>query len=241
MNLIIQKNSKYILPEFFSKILNYDYVDGIFLNVVKTLDNVLVVVNLTTSNESYVKTVYSNEFIKLKGFEVAKLDEVINYLNIIGYNKKVILNIIPYQATKLTEEQNKLLFLEYKEYARNLKEITDINNKLDIYIHSISRTLIDFIRKEKVNSKFGFSIAGYDLNYIDVDYYVFPVEMLNFPLIKQELDQNKEIMVYIGTEYELSYVYDIFKGDKKTNLTEEIFKSVYIIGDYPEILRETFL
>ena len=58
MKLIVQKNSKYVLPEFFSKIINYDYLDGISLNVVKTQDNVLVVVNLSSTVSFYVKTVY---------------------------------------------------------------------------------------------------------------------------------------------------------------------------------------
>ena len=169
------------------------------------------------------------------------MNEIIKYLKRINYKKKIFLDIIPYQPIKLTEEQNILLTKEYQDYARNLKEIINNNSGLDIYIHSISRTLIDFIRDEEIKAKFGFAIVGFDLNYIDVDYYVFTVDMLNFPLIKQELDQNKEVMVYVGTDYELSYLYDIFKGDKKTDLTKEIFKSIYIMGDYPEILRETFL
>lgn len=241
MNLLVQKSSKYTLSEFFSKIIKYKYLDGIGLNVVKTIDNILVVVNLSNSEASYIKTVYSNNFLDLKGFEVVPLSEVINYLKKIDYKGKIFLDIIPYQPIKLTEEQNKILILEYKEYARNLKDIINKNQGLDIYIHSISRILIDFIRKEEIAAKFGFAIVGFDLNYIDVDYYVFSVEMLNFPLIKQELDRGKEIIVYIGTQYELSYVYDIFKGEKKTDLSEKIFKRIYIMGDYPEILKETFL
>ena len=240
MKLIVQKNVKYTLKEFFDEIINYDYLEGIALNVVKTKDNVLVVVNLSSQNPSFVKTVYSNEFVNLKGFEMFPLFEIINYLDKIGYKKKVILDIIPYQPIKLTEEQNKLLVDEYKEYARNLKEIF-INCNLDIYIHSISRTLIEFIKRENVKGKIGFAIVGFDLNYIDVDYYLFTVEMLNFPLMKQQLDSNKDVIIYFGTEYELSYVYDISKGNNKTKLTEHVFKDVYIMGDYPEILKETFL
>ena len=97
------------------------------------------------------------------------------------------------------------------------------------------------MKQNDLKVKYGFAIVGFDLYYIDVDYYLFTVEMLNFPLLKQQIDNKKEVMVYIGNDYELSYLYDIFLGDKKTNLTEEIFKSIYIIGDYPEILHKTFL
>ena len=240
MKILAQKNTKYTLPEFFSNVINYDYISGIVLNVVKTSDNVLVVINLSSGEESYVKTVYSNEFLNLKGFEMAPLKEIINYLKRINYKRKVILNIIPYLLIQLTEEQNKLLFLEYKEYARNLKNIIN-NSNLDMYIHSVSRSLIDLIKKENLKSKLGFAIVGFDLNYIDVDYYVFTPEMLNFPLMKQQLDNSKEIMVYIGTDYEISNLYDIFKGNKITDLTKEIAGSIYLIGNYPEVLNKTFL
>ncbi|MBQ8472102.1 MAG: hypothetical protein IJ501_01215 [Bacilli bacterium] len=240
MKILAQKNTKYTLSEFFSNVINYDYVSGIVLNVVKTSDNVLVVINLSSGEESYVKTVYSNEFLNLKGFEMAPLKEVINYLKRINYKRKVTLNIIPYLPIQLTEEQNKMLFLEYQEYARNLKKIIN-NSNLDMYIHSVSRSLIELIKKENLKSKLGFAIVGFDLNYIDVDYYVFTVEMLNFPLMKQQLDNSKEIMVYMGTDYEISYLYDIFKGNKRTDLTKEIANNIYLIGNYPEVLNKTFL
>ena len=240
MKILAQKNTKYTLSEFFSNVINYDYVSGIVLNVVKTSDNVLVVINLSSGEESYVKTVYSNEFLNLKGFEMAPLKEVINYLKRINYKRKVTLNIIPYLPIQLTEEQNKMLFLEYREYARNLKKIIN-NSNLDMYIHSVSRSLIELIKKENLKSKLGFAIVGFDLNYIDVDYYVFTVEMLNFPLMKQQLDNSKEIMVYMGTDYEISYLYDIFKGNKRTDLTKEIANNIYLIGNYPEVLNKTFL
>lgn len=240
MKLIVQKNAKYTLKEFFTEIINYDYLDGIALNVIKTKDNVLIVINLSSQSSSFVKTISSNEFVNLKGFEMIPLLEVIRYLEKIDYKKKVILDIIPYQPIKLTEEENKLLVEEYKEYARNLKELTK-NSNLDIYIHSISRALVNFIKHDDIKAKLGFAFVGFDLNYIDVDYYLFTVDMLNFPLMKQQLDNNKEIIVYVGTEYELSYLFDISKGKKKTKLTDEVFKNTYLMGDYPEILKTTFL
>lgn len=240
MKLLAQKNVKYTLPEFFSKVINYDFISGIVLNILKTKDNVLVVVNLRSADENYLNTIYANEFLNLKGFEMTPLKEVINYLNRIGYKKKVILNIIPYLPVQLTEEENKRLFLEYLEYVKKIKEILN-NNNLEMYIHSVSRSLIDLIKKENIKSKLGFAIVGFDLNYIDVDYYVFIVSTLNIPLLKQQLDNSKEIMVYVSTDYEISYLYDIFKGNKKTDLTKEISKSIYLIGNYPEVLNETFL
>lgn len=240
MQIIAQKNSKYTIPDFFGSVINFNYLSGIVLNVVKTLDNVLIVVNLSTTEISYLNTVYSNEFLKLKGFEFVKLDEIMKYLKRINYQKKIILNIIPLKPIQLTDKQNLLLIEEYKEYARNLREIVNQVNMENIYVHSISRSLLMIIKKENLNIKLGFAIAGFDLNYIDVDYYVFSVNMLNFPLLKEQVNLNKEIMVYIGNEYELSYLYDIFKGNKKTDLTTYIYEYIYLIGNYPEIVNETF-
>lgn len=240
MKIIVQKNSKYTLSEFFNQVIYLDYIEGIVLNVFKTSDNVLIVLNLTSHDEALFKTIYSNQFVNSKGLEMVPLQEVISYLNRINYKKKVLLNIIFYQPIQLTEEQNKLLVKEYNEYVSNLNKILS-NNSLILYIHSVSRTLINYLKKGNIKAKLGFAVVGFDLTYIDVDYYVFTVDMLNFPLLKQQLENNKEIMIYISSDYELSYMYDILKGVKKTDLTKEIGKELYLIGDYPELLNKTFL
>lgn len=239
MKLIIQKGEKYTNEDFFKQVIHYEYIDGITLNVAKTNDDVLVVFNLASSSNVLIKNIYESSYQQLKNLEVISLETVIRYLSQINYPKKILLNLIPYKLMQLTEEQNKLLIEEYKTYARLLKNcLQDIN--LQIGIHSVSRSLLEFVRKSNITTSFGFAVVGYDLNYIDVDYYIFTVDMLNLPLIKQQIGLGKDVIIYIQNDFELSFIYDMFLGAKKTDLTKEIYKDVHLMGNYPEVLKKTF-
>ena len=65
--------------------------------------------------------------------------------------------------------------------------------------------------------------------------------MLNFPLIKQELDLKKEVVIYIGNDYEMSLVYDLLFGSKKDKLANDIKDKISLMGNYPDLLQKTFL
>ncbi len=240
MNLIVQKSIKYNSQEFFNKIINLDYVSGITLNIAATKDNVLVVFNLASGNEVLIDSIYSNTFNQLKNIEMLTLVDVINYLNKIKYSKKVLLNLMPFEKKCTSEKDTKELYEAIQKYALNLENLLK-NNTLDLYIHSSSRPLLNEVMRHDIKCKFGFAITRSDLNYIDVNYYIFPFELLDFTLMKQQLDNGKEVMLFVGTGYEMSYVYDYLLGDKKTDLTKAIYEKVMLIGDYPDILAKTFL
>ncbi len=239
MKLIIQKSIKYSMDDFLDKIINLDYVSAISLNVTKTKDDVLVISNLTTTPEVIINNIYNSSYAKLKEFEVAKLEDVIRYLNYIDYKGKVFINLIPNEQPQLTEEQNKLLKIEFDNYAFELEKILT-SCKVNIYIHSASRSLLKVI-KGKINCQFGFIITENDLNYIDVDYYIFTVDTLNIPLMKQQIDLGKDVLIYLQDDYGLSLVYDVFFGDKKTSVTSDMAKKIYLIGNYPEVFKKMFL
>ena len=240
MKIIIQKGEKYSAKEFFNKIIDLEYIDGITLNVAKTTDNILVVFNLASSSSVLIKNIFTSSYEQMKNLEIIRLESVIRYLDQIHYPKKVLLNLIPYKPIQLTEEQNKLLMIEYENYASQLEEMLK-NLNIDIYIHSASRSLLEVVRRKEIPCQYGFAIVGYDLNYIDVDYYVFTVEMLNFPLMKQQINLKKKVMIYVQNDYELSIVYDLFIENKKSSVTEELSKEIYVIGNYPELLQKMFI
>ena len=126
MELIIQKSIKYSVNDFFNKIIHLDYIDGIALNIFKTKDNVLITFNLINNQESLLQNIYNSTYDNLQNLEVVKLETVINYLESINYSKKVYLNLVPFRQLQLTEEQNKVLMLEYEKYANNLADILKV-------------------------------------------------------------------------------------------------------------------
>ncbi len=241
MNLIIQKNINYNIQDFFNKVINLDYIDGVSLNVCVTKDDEIVVFNLTSGNDELVKSIYKNTYNELKNLELVKLEEIINYLNQIKYKPKTMLNLIPIEYKCVTEEESKALYNRINKYANNLENIFKNKDNLNLYLHSTSRSLINILNKKKIKCHLGYAITTTDLSYIDVSYFVFSYEMINLVLIKQELEKKKKIFLYVGSAYEISSVFDYLKGDKMTDLAKEIYDLIYIMGDYPELLKKTFL
>ena len=241
MNLIIQKSIQYNIQDFFNKVINLDYIDGISLNVGVTKDEKIVVFNLSSGNEELLKSIHHNTYNQLKNLEMVMLDDILSYLNKNNYKDKVMLNLIPIEYKCVTEDETKALFEKINRYVNNLLTIFKDKKNLNLYVHSTSRSLINLLSEKDKNIHLGFAITTTDLNYIDVKYFVFSYEMINLTLIKQELDLGKEIFLYVGSTYEMSSIYDYLRGDKKTKLADEIYDKLFIMGDYPQILKKTFL
>ena len=156
MNLIIQKNINYNIQDFFNKVINLDYIDGVSLNVCVTKDDEIVVFNLTSGNDELVKSIYKNTYNELKNLELVKLEEIINYLNQIKYKPKTMLNLIPIEYKCVTEEESKALYNRINKYANNLENIFKNKDNLNLYLHSTSRSLINILNKKKIKCHLGY-------------------------------------------------------------------------------------
>ena len=241
MNLIIQKSIKYNIQDFFNTVINLDFVDGISLNVGVTKDDKIVIFNLSSGNDELVKSIYSNTYNELKNLEMIMLDDVLSYLSKINYKGRVMLNIIPLEHKCITEDETKALMEKIKLFLNNLENILKDKTNLDMFIHSTSRNLVTLLKNKGLKIKIGFAVTTTDLNYIDVEYYVFAYEMINLILIKQEIDLKKEVFLYLGSAYEISSIYDYLRGDKATDLAKELYNELNLMGDYPELMKKTFL
>ena len=110
-----------------------------------------------------------------------------------------------------------------------------------MFIHSTSRNLVTLLKNKGLKTKIGFAVTTTDLNYIDVEYYVFAYEMINLILIKQEIDLKKDVYLYLGSAYEISSIYDYLRGNKATDLAKKLYNELNLMGDYPELMKKTFL
>ncbi len=241
MNLIIQKSIKYNIQDFFNTVINLDFVDGISLNVGVTKDDKIVIFNLSSGNDELVKSIYSNTYNELKNLEMIMLDDVLAYLSKINYKGRVMLNIIPLEHKCITEDETKALMEKIKLFLNNLENILKDKTNLDMFIHSTSRNLVTLLKNKGLKTKIGFAVTTTDLNYIDVEYYVFAYEMINLILIKQEIDLKKEVFLYLGSAYEISSIYDYLRGSKATDLAKKLYNELNLMGDYPELMKKTFL
>ncbi len=229
------------MQDFFNKVIDLDFVDGISMNVGVTKDSEIVIFNLSSGNDELVKSIYSNTYKELKNLELVMLEDVLVYLNNIKYKGRVMLNIIPLEHKCITEDETKALMEKIKLFINNLESLLKDKTNLDMYLHSTSRNLITLLKNKGIKASIGFAVTTTDLNYIDTDYYVFAYEMINLILIKQEIDLKKDVYLYLGSAYEMSSIFDYLRGDKATPLAKELYNKLNLIGDYPDIMKKTFL
>ena len=146
---MFKKSVRYSVQDFFQTVINLDYLDGISLNVFKTKDDILVTFNLILNSESLLQSISSSTFNEIQNLEIIRLDTVISYLSSISYKKKVYLNLVSFKELQLNEEQNKKAMFEFDLYTTKLLKIIN-NSGLNIYIHSVSRDLLDILKSKKV-------------------------------------------------------------------------------------------
>ena len=82
-------------------------------------------------------------------------------------------------------------------------------------------------------------LSPYETNYIDVDFYIFSPEMLSYPILKQQLEFNKEAMISSRGCGEMMIIYNFFNSLPQNEATE-LFNSISFISDYPLIIYKLF-
>ena len=122
--------------------------------------------------------------------------------------------------------------------------VTDFNEKfpnLKIHLHSINRSIVTIMKQKIKNRRIGFVIYNSDLNFVDVDYYIMTMNSFNDTIIDLLLKEKKETILYIHTDYYLSFIYDHYMGDRSTPYLQQVFKQLGLLTNYPEITYKIFI
>ena len=213
MKIITNKNFYSNMEEFLDEFLdNQNSLDGISLEVVLARDGVPMSIT-TTAYESVdnelIKQIQNTKSDNIKNDNIWPLERVLNKLR----------NII----NKINEDQVSSLF-----------SITNKYPALNFYISSLSRNIIFHLKNRETKNKIGVILSPYDDSYVDVDFYVFPPEMLNLSIMAEQLSINKELMISCAVCQNIKTVYEFLHNPKVKNLNE-IINKVAFISNYPII------
>lgn len=107
-------------------------------------------------------------------------------------------------------------------------KILDTTPNLTYYISSNNYNIIYYLKQTTLKYKIGVLLNPNELNYIDVDFYIFPTEMLNYSIIKQQLDIKKEVMIISYNNKDIITINNFFKSISNTNLPL-IINNLYLI------------
>lgn len=240
MKIIAQKNSDSNTIEFLKNSIQKDSIYGINLNIAYTKDNKIVVFNISSTSQAIINTIESSTLKELNNYEIILLDDILSKLSKYQFDKRIYINIVPSNNLVINDENIIEITKRMNEYVNELITIIDKYQNLTIQLHSTSQSIINILKQKTNNIKIGFVIYGDNLNYIDVNYYIITMNTFNDNIINLLLKNNKEVIIYIYSDYYISYIYEHYLGEKSTPHLQQVFKSLGIMTNYPEIVYKIF-
>lgn len=229
MKIIAHKHNTYNTELFLNSVIKRDYVDGSYIDVALTKDGKIVL--LSTSNNVYtdLQNIEQNTLNSIVGYTPLTLEDFLKLYPV--PDKNIYINLL-----------TSSVFMNYPKiqlYIQSLKETLDKFKDFTFTIVSNSQELVYYIYLEKMIHQTGLVIEDDNFNYLDVNTYVLTVPLLNDKIIKEQLNNNKEIMILLNSWDDLYTTVSHFVASivNKTSTQEEIDK-IALIGFYPRIIYQ---
>ena len=205
MSIIVRRNNLESPVSFLNNANDFNYIDGILLEVTMTKDRVIVIYNSTDTPGVTLDRIQNSNFEDLDKTSVEKLDTLLEY-----------------------QEKN-------SSYINLINEIIMKYPTLNTSLQSTNTHLIFYLKRIVKNSPIGLELIDENDNYVDVDYYIFPTTLLDYNVIKQQLNLNKGVMITIRISDDLVLLY-IFL-DKYPELLNDKYRIMFITN-YPKLVNE---
>lgn len=240
MKIIAQKSNNQNTTNFIEDSLTQEYIDAMSFNVTYTKDNSIVVFSENSVGIAVTNTINDSTLKELQGYEIILLDKLLKDLSEQPEKKDVYLNLAPTNQGVLSDENIKDIAKISDRYVENVKNIVEKYKNLTIHIHSVSRNLVTKLKEKITNFEIGFAFTGNDLSFIDVDYYVIVSNTRNDNIIDILLKENKKVIIYITSDYYISYLYEHYLGEKSTPYLQQTINKLSIMTNYPAIINKVF-
>lgn len=240
MKIIAQQTNYLNTYDFWNNIIKKDYIHGMSINIALTKDNQILTYNITDNDSSIINTIENSTLNQLNNYETQLLDDTLNSLNNLNITKDIYVNIAPFRIGVLTNENIKEVTDRINLYIDKIKEIINKYPTLTINLHTNNRNILTILKQKITNHRIGYVIHNQDLNFIDVDYYLITMNAFDDIIIDLLLKENKEVLLYINSNYDIYYIYNHYIGEKSTTYLQQIFKKLKIISNYPEIINKVF-
>ncbi len=239
MNVIAHAHNVCTSSEFQELIFNNENVCGLSLNLIMTRDHKIIIYTTAPNNPVSITALEMTPLDEIKNYHVWELDEVLSYFQNQTYNKKIFLQLIPLATGPITDDTVVAINKQNYTYVKIVTDIIQKYPNLQIHVSSLDYNLIYYM-KDLVNThKVGVTISYNNLNYVDVDFYEFPSNMVDLMMIHQQLNLGKDVVVLVRDDNDISL---LLKSFKKTDnaLAKQVFPKIIFNTTYPEIFYLTF-
>jgi hypothetical protein len=232
VEIIYLKDEKTSMHDFLEEALTNDIITGVFLSGTITKDNIPVVLNPTFYEDTVGVNYTFAEIQQMEQYDVISLEEILNILA--SYNKKIVLNVLPIYLFDVTQENLEEIIINAREYMTIFKSVLDLFPNENIYICTpVQRSL--FLLQEIIkNRKVGLVVTMFNLTYVDIDFYVFDIKMVNMNIIIQELNRMKELMIATITRSDIQMADQLFSTPENALILDQL----QFITDYPNELHK---
>lgn len=237
MKIITYKNNLITYEKLLKNAIEDNYIDGIIVPIIMTKDKKIVIFDDQITGISGLEILRGNTLKELQNNIVIELD---NFLEKIAFfSKRIILNIYPLLQTALTNETIQYINKVNQQYINLINSIIMKHNNLNISLCSTNQELLYIIRNNLYNYPKGLILKENNLNYMDVDFYIMPPNMIDISIINQELNQNKEIMISSFTSNDLEIINEYFFKNKNY-LKTQLLNKITFVSAYPDLLYQLF-
>lgn len=239
MKIISHKNITSDYNTFIISTVSNPVIDGVLFDILMTKDKRILIF---TSSENYadsIENIQGTAYQNIKGFDTIPLEVVLP--KFIKSNQKIILNLLPIISNPFANDTFQSINKLNEDYVFAVKSIVEKFPSINFYLCSAYDNLVYQIKRITPNKKIGFVINNLSTTYIDVDFYIFTVNILNEQIINQQLSLDKEVMIYITNCTDMN---TIMKDNKKRSTLGTInipsLNKVYFISNYPELFWKLF-
>lgn len=239
MKIISLKENLYTGKEFIDKVNSLSYIDGISVDITMTKDGYIILYNYDINNAASLGSVQNTTFSNIQTISIGTLEDFLHVIK--EYPKKIVLHLLPILTPTIHDDNIEMLNDIFSYFVNQVYHIIRKFPNLKIEIATSSGRLLYYLKKKKEQEKLGLIIRSDDLNYHEVDFYVFSAEMFDLKIMNQQLDLGKEIMMYLITSNEISVFMDVFNKESLNENKNRILEHLQIITPYPEIIKRTLL
>ena len=239
MKIISLKENLYTGKEFMKIVDSLSYLDGISIDVTMTKDGHIILYSYNISNASSLNSVQNTTLSNIQTISVGTLEAFLNTIK--NYPKKIVLHLLPILTPSISDDNIEALNSMCAYFINQVYHIIRKFPNLKIELATSSGRLLYYMKQEKKEENLGLIIRSDDLNYQDVDFYVFSAEMFDLQLMNQQLSMGKEIMMYLINSNEISIFMKVFEKENRNETKQRIFDHIQIITPYPEIIRKTLV
>lgn len=238
MKILANKSNLYNTAQFLNQIYQKDFIDGAVFSVIMTKDNQIVVFNAVSNNQTIINTLQNKTYAQIQAEDVMTLDSVLSYLK--GISKKIVLSLIPLAQPLSATNTLKEIARRNEIYIENVKKVIDKHPDLELYLASVSNKLTYHMKKHITDRKLGLILYPESTGYEDLDFYIFSSILYDADIFLQQLNRNKELMIYVFSCEDITRMYDFYFNKNVDPREKRVFEQIYYITEAPEILHQLF-